>query len=330
MTAGEAGRRPRRSPMIASCPAGLGRVLRPELSGLPGVEVTSGGSDGQSDYVLFDADPEGRAGAVRCRLADGVFAEAGRASRDGLADAALLARRCWRPEAVQRALSLWAEQVRPLSAGMTFQVTTRVRTGPQALRAGLRDAMVAVIRQDRPKWRPSAQGELQVRLTEWRDGELVVGLRIGGNWRAVPAAMVSLAGPVPGVLLDPCCGEGSVLAEAVAAGWTAVGTDPDAESVAAASSAVPAAEVRQGAAGEILEPDDSIDACVTCGRAGEPGAVTAAALAEMSRVTRTGGAVVILAADIERAAIPGPLRLRQQVPLRRPGSPESIWVFRRA
>jgi hypothetical protein len=368
MSVREAGRRSRRSPLLASCPAGLARVLRAELSGLPGVEVTGAGSDGQADYVLFEADRDGRAGAVRCRLAEGVFAEAGRASRGGVADAAVLAGRCWRPEAVQRALSLWAEQVRPLSAGMTFQVTTRARTGPQSLRAGLRDAMVAVISRDRPRWKPSGQGELEVWLAEWRDGEFVVGLRVGGNRRvvlarsgqagsgqagsvqagsvqagsgqagsrsaepdpALAAAMVSLAGMAAGVLLDPCCGHGSVLGEAVVAGWTAVGTDPDAESVTAASRAVPAADVRQGDACEILEPDDSIDACVTRLPAGEHGGVPAAALAELSRVTRTGGAVVVLAADIQRAAIPGPLRLRRQLPVRRPDGPESIWVFRRA
>jgi hypothetical protein len=358
MSVREAARRSRRSPLLASCPAGLARVLRAELSGLPGVEVTGAGSDGQADYVLFEADRDGRAGAVRCRLAEGVFAEAGRASRGGVADAAVLAGRCWRPEGVQRALSLWAEHVRPLSAGMTFQVTTRARTGPQSLRAGLRDAMVAVISRDRPRWKPSGQGELDVRLAEWRDGEFVVGLRVGGNRRAVlasagqagsgqagsgqagsrsaepdpalAAAMVSLAGTASGVLLDPCCGHGSVLGEAVVAGWTAVGTDPDAESVTAASRAVPAADVRQGDAREILEPDDSIDACVTRLPAGEHGGVPAAALAELSRVTRTGRAVVVLAADIQRAAIPGPLRLRRQLPVRRPDGPESIWVFRRA
>jgi len=55
-----------------------------------------------------------------------------------------------------------------------------------------------------------------------------------------------------------------------------------------------------------------------------------AALAEMSRVTRTGGSVVLLAPDLPRPAIPGTLRLRRQVPVRLAGSRSTIWVFRRA
>jgi hypothetical protein len=55
-----------------------------------------------------------------------------------------------------------------------------------------------------------------------------------------------------------------------------------------------------------------------------------AALAEMSRVTRSGGAVVLLASELPRPLIPGTLRLRRQVPLRLAGTDARIWVFRRA
>jgi Putative RNA methylase family UPF0020 len=281
--------------------------------------VTARGTDGQSDYVLFDAGRPGRAAALGCRLADGVFAETGRAART--ADPGVLAARCWRPESAQRALSLWAEQVRPLRGVMSFQVTARVQTGPRALRAGLRPAMTAAITRDRPRWLPSPTGELEIWLSEWHDGDLVAGLRLGGNRggpavlpAAVGAAMVHLAGQPGGFLLDPACGSGTILAEAEAAGWRAEGTD-------VAAPALPGA--REGHASEILEPDGSVDACVT-----RLGRDPASALAEMSRVTRGGGAVVVLAADIPE--YPPALRLRRQVPLRLASGRETIWVFRRA
>ena len=56
----------------------------------------------------------------------------------------------------------------------------------------------------------------------------------------------------------------------------------------------------------------------------------AAALAELSRVTRSGGSVVLLAPEMPRPAVPGSLRLRRQVPIRLAGAATSVWVFRRA
>jgi RMKL-like, methyltransferase domain len=309
------------SRFFATCPAGLGRILRDRLAAEPGVKVTARGTDSESDYVLFDADRTGRAGALRCRLADGVFTEAGRASRG--ADPRALAAACWRPESAQRALSVWAEQVRPLSPVMSFRVTTRARTGPGTLRSGLRPAMIEAVSRYRPRWQPSASGELEIWLAEWHDGDVVAGLRLGGNGggpavmpAAVAAAMVFLAGKPGGFLFDPHCGSGTILTEAVAAGWTAEGTDVPAPPVRGA---------REGNASEILEPDDSVDACVT--RLG-PGPATA--LAEMSRVTHGGGAVIVLAADIAREFIPPALRLRRQVPVRLGTGRQVIWVFRRA
>jgi tRNA G10 N-methylase Trm11 len=39
--------------------------------------------------------------------------------------------------------------------------------------------------------------------------------------------MVQLAGVPSGVLLDPCCGSGTILREALEVGWEAVGSDLD-------------------------------------------------------------------------------------------------------
>lgn len=306
----------RRSEFFATCPPGLGRLLREQLTGTDGIEVTGSGSDGESDVVLFGADRDGRVRAAAVRLADGVFATVARVRRDGTTDPAALAARCWPRGGVDRALSLWAEQVQPLSPAMNYRIMVRLRTGPRSLRSGLRAALADVIRRDRPRWRPSGQGVLQVLLSEWSDGELVTGLRLAGQRDgpagpvppAVAAAMVALAGAPAGVLLDPYSGSGVIVAEAAAAGWTAEGTG-------------------QAHAAEILEPDAALGACVTRLAAGTD---VTAALAELSRVTRSGGSVVLLAAHVPRTAWPPALRLRQQVPVRLPGGQQTIWVYRRA
>jgi Putative RNA methylase family UPF0020 len=323
----------RRSEFFATGPPGLGRLLRDQLAGIGGVEILATGSDGESDVVLFEADRAGRVRAAAHRGADGVFATAARARRDGTTDPAVLAARCWPRDSAQRALSLWAEQVQPLSSALSYRITARTRTGPRSLQSGLRPALADVVRRDRPRWRPSGQGVLEILLSEWRAGELVTGLRLGGNRGdqaasvppAVAAAMVTLAGPPDGVLLDPSCGDGAILAEAVAAGWVAEGTGRDPDVAGQARSA--GAAVRAGDAAEILEPDGAVSACVTRLPAG-PG--LAAALAEMSRVTRTGGAVVLLAADVPRTAWPPALRLRKQLPVQLAAGRETIWVYRRA
>ena len=331
----------RRSEFFATCPPGLGRLLRDQLAATAGVEVTGRGSDGEADVALFEADRDGRKRAVALRQADGVFATAGQARRDGTTDPAVLAARCWPHEGVQRALSLWAEQVQPLTPALSYRITARMQTGPGSLRSGLRAALADVVRRDRPRWQPSGQGVLQILASEWRDGDLVTGLRIGGNGPgpgaagpgtavppAVAAALVALAGRPGGVLLDPSCGTGVILAEAEAAGWTAEGTERDPGLASQAGAA--GGTVRAGHAQEILEPDGALGACVTRLPTGTSPAELAAALAEMSRVTRSGGAVVLLAADVPRTAWPPALRLRRQVPVRLPGGRETIWVYRRA
>ena len=327
----------RSSEFFATCPPGLARLLRDRLSVISGVEVTASGCDGEADIVLFAADRDGRIGAAGLRLADGVVAIATRARRDGTTDPAALAARCWSHDGGQRALSLWAEQVRPLGPAMTYRVTARMQTGPRLLRTGLRDALAGVIRRDRPRWRPSGQGELEICSCEWRAGELVTGLRLAGNRAdspaaglppAVAAAMVALAGPPAGTLLDPASGSGVVLAEAVAAGWHAEGTEPD--PVLAGAARETGLTVREGHPREILEPDGALGACVTRLTAGASASALGAALAEMSRVTRSGGGVVLLAPDVPRSATPPALRLRQQIPVRLPAGRQTIWVYRRA
>jgi 23S rRNA G2445 N2-methylase RlmL len=348
--------------MFATCAPGIGRLLRGQLAAADGIDVTGSGFDGQADIVFFDTDRAGRAHALRSRLAEDVFAEIGRVSsgrgvsRDREARAGAVASTAWQPRAVERALSVFAEEVRQLSGSMTYRVTAQVRMQTRLRRPDLRRAMVAVIDADKPRWKFAEPAQLEFRLSEWHDGQYVAGLQIGSATArrterpaeqsgllpaTIAAAMVQLAGDElaarPGargrVLLDPCCGAGAILAEAAAAGWIAQGCDIDPVAVEKASQAGTGLSVQLGDARELLMADDYVNACVSwlpCrGRdswlffAGE-------VLSELSRVTHSGGRVVLLAPELPRAVIPGALRLRKQIPVQLPAAALSIWVFHRA
>lgn len=330
-----------------------------QLEAASGVHVTGTGSDGRADIIFFEADWAGRAEALRSRLAEQMFAEIGRAGRAGGAGPAAIAGAAWQRDGVQRALSVWADEVRPLAGSMTFRVSARVLNESRFRRADLRRAMLDVIGADKPRWKFAEPAQLEISISEWHDGQYVAGLRLsdaraaagprrqsdgqdaaaaGALPQTVAAAMVQLAGPPgrarqPGTLLDPCCGAGMILAEALAAGWTADGNDSDPGAVEAAMRVAPSANVHLGDARELLLPDDCVGACVSW----LPGRVRGswqdwaeAVLTELSRVTCSGGSVVLLAAELPRPTVPSTLRLRRQVPVRLVGRRHSIWVFRRA
>jgi hypothetical protein len=350
----------RRSRLFAICVPGLGRMVRRQLEAASGVQVTGTGSDGSADIIFFEADWAGRAEALRSRLAEQMFAEIGRANRAGGAGPTAIASTAWQRDGVQRALSVWADEVRPLAGSMTFRVTARVLNESRFRRADLRRAMSDVIAAEKPRWRFAEPAQLEISISEWHDGQYVAGLRLsdsrapaGGRQQSaghdcalagalpqtVAAAMVQLAGPPgrpgqPGsTLLDPCCGAGTILAEALAAGWAADGNDSDPVAVEVAMRIAPRANVHLGDARELLLPDDCVGACVSWlpGRArGSWQDWAEAVLAELSRVTRSGGPVIVLAPELPRPAAPGTLRLRRQVPVRLAGRRHSIWVFRRA
>jgi 23S rRNA G2445 N2-methylase RlmL len=339
--------------MFATCVPGLSRMLRRQLEQDDGIECTGTGFDGRVDLVFFEADRAGRETAMASRLAEDVFAETGRASRTGASGPGAVAALAWPPDGVQRALSVWADEVRPLSGSMSFRVIARVLGESRFLRTDLRQAMTVAVGRDKPRWRTADPAQLEIWISEWHDGQYVAGLRLSGAQMrqhggrgaerpgalrpTVAAAMVQLAGPPGGVLLDPCCGAGTILAEALAAGWKAEGTDIDSGAIEAATVNAPRARVQLGDARELLLPDDSVGACVSnvpFGRQfsvqGDQADWTAEVLGEMSRVTRSGGSVVLLCPELPRPAIPAALRLRKQVPLRLLGTAPSIWHFHRA
>jgi hypothetical protein len=101
--------------MFATCLPGLAPLVRQQLDDLRGITATGDGFDGRADIVLFGAGRGHRDGALALRTTEDVFVEVGRADRAQADDPRRLAAAIWRPQPVQRALSIWAGQ-HPLAA----------------------------------------------------------------------------------------------------------------------------------------------------------------------------------------------------------------------
>ncbi|MGW0231002.1 methyltransferase domain-containing protein [Actinopolymorpha singaporensis] len=177
----------------------------------------------------------------------------------------------------------------------------------------------------------------------------------------VAAAMVALAGPPPGrrpgrsgmhgtsgkgsradrsglsgTLLDPCCGSGTILAEAKEVGWEVEGRDIDAGAVSASRRNADTPHVQDGDARDLDLPDASVDAVVSnlpFGRQyavqGDPAVWIADVMAELARVTRPGGRVVLLVPELPKSAVPSTLRLRDRHQVRLLGTTSTIWAYDR-
>lgn len=347
------------SRMFAACLPGLAPLLRREADLLPGVRTTGSGFDGRADVVTFDADRGCRPGAGSLRTAEDVFIETGRARRSDGDSCQRLAAALWQPQRAERALSIWAEQQRrPLAGTMTFRVVTRVLAEGTFRRTDLRAALWLAIRRDRRKWTAADPAQLEIWACEFRPGEFISGLRLsdarmrqhGGRRVERPgalrptlaAAMVGLAGDPPGppsgeatgILLDPCCGAGTILAEAARAGWTAAGIDIDADAVLAARANVPSATVSMGDARHLNLPDGSVAACVAnlpFGRQyqvpAEISSWLAAVLREQARVLRPGGQAVLLTPGRVDRAAHGSLTAAGRFPVRVLGVRTTIWCL---
>jgi len=241
---------------------------------------------------------------------------------------------------------------RALAGTMTFRVISRVLSEQAFRRTDMRVALCRTIGQDRRKWTAADPAQLEIWACEYRPGQFLSGLRLTGaemrqhGGRALErhgalrptlaAAMVELAGEPGGILLDPCCGSGTILAEAAAAGWTATGTDTDQDAVTTARANAPSATVAIGDALHLDQPGASVAACVSnlpFGRqyqvATDMSSWLAGLLRETARVLAPGGRAVLLTPA--RAAGLGPASLPPagQFAVRLLGQRTTIWCFRR-
>jgi tRNA G10 N-methylase Trm11 len=143
------------------------------------------------------------------------------------------------------------------------------------------------------------------------------------------------------VVLDPCCGSGTILAEAAALGWEPVGSDIDVE-------AISVARHNLGKTARLLLADvrhlplagESVTAIVSNLPFGtqyslqdDPMSWFNAALDELARVTQPSSAVVVLAPrtpTFEQVLASRPtLVLTERLDLRLLGERTALWVLRR-
>lgn len=337
--------------MFVTAVPGLGQLVASSLRAVGGANVQEVGFDGRSDIVVFEVDRRAKSVALDLTTAEDIFVEVGRTLRAGGDNPRWIAQRIWKPARVERALSLWANEVRPLTAAMTFRVIARVLSERAFLRTELRDQLSRVITQEKVKWRFGDPAQMEVWIVEYQQGKLVTGLRLsdagmrqhdgreverqGALRPTVAAAMIELAGARRGLLLDPCCGSGTILAEAVRAGWEEVaGSDIDPQAVEIAGVNVTAAKIAEGDARQIGLPDRSVAACVSNLPFGQQFEVQGSmdewlrvVLKEMARVTVVDGRVVLLAPNLPRHVVPVGLRLIERHVIRLLGTRTSLWCF---
>lgn len=146
------------------------------------------------------------------------------------------------------------------------------------------------------KSRPSPHGTTIERV---RFYELTTAIAFGGRRRSAYRRVVALSGARPGDrVLDIGCNGGylaRLLAAAVTPGGRVAGVDPSPPAIAHAARRAPAnADFSVGVAQDLRWPDASFDVVTsTLAVHHIPGADRAAAFAEMFRVTRPGGRLLI-------------------------------------
>jgi 23S rRNA G2445 N2-methylase RlmL len=234
---------------FATAIPGLHAVLAREVGGLPGVRIDSQREfDGRNDIVSFTA--AGHNGILDLRTSEDVFVQVSTARKRGPLRSVV--RELWNQRALEQALSTYSASVRPLRARMPFRVVTRVLSEREFLPTALRDELIRQVQQRRPRWRVADPAAIELWALETSPGRLRLGIRLssssmrhragrtverpGALRPTVAAAMVLLAdGRAAGrVLMDPCCGSGTILAEAATLGWEPVGADIDVEAISAA------------------------------------------------------------------------------------------------
>jgi 23S rRNA G2445 N2-methylase RlmL len=299
---------------FATAVQGLGKILGEEiLERIDGdAEVHATEFDGRNDIVSFTSHPADPRGLW---ISEDVYVEVSEATGESLDD---IVESLFQTTALERALSVYASQVKPLRSRMSYRVVARLLSERSFMRSELRDCAIGRLRDLRSKWEVGDPGDLEFWVLETRPKFFRAGLRLTGpemrhrSGRAVErpgslkptvaAAMVFVAGKAGGLpLIDPACGSGTILAEALSTGWSAVGSDIDPAAVEASRSNVPGAPTLVADARRLPFADGSFDA-VLCnlpfGRQYRvPGSVVEwlmSALQEYGRVSREDSPIVLL------------------------------------
>jgi 23S rRNA G2445 N2-methylase RlmL len=331
---------------------GLGPLLRRELAEQLGADAVGDVEhDGRSDVVPFAAGPTE---PVASRLSEDVFVELG--TGDAAAPLRRLVAQLWSAERYDASLAAAAPRLGRLGPRPGFRVVARLRSEQGFLRTDLRDELTRAVLRERPRWRPADPAPVELWALQTRARRLRLGLRLSdrrmrqragreverpGSLRpVVAAAMLGLAEPLRGLAVDPCCGTGTIVREALERGWRAAGADVEAEAVAAARANLPAgAALLRADAARLPLRSASVGAIVTNppfgrrhGLPDDPAAWLRAAFAEFQRVVVRGGAIVLLqppSPAFESAVLrPHRARLRSRHPIELLGLRTAIWVFR--
>lgn len=335
-----------RTTFLASAIPGIGAILAEELAGA-GHDVSPPVLfDGRNDLVAFQAS--GTAALGQIATAEDLFVEAATARGSNLdrLSAALV-----RTHELDRALSVAAGQGRRLPSNATFRVVARVRSERYFKRTELRSAVTAAVAGLRPRWRAGDPAHVELWVLETEPGKFRLGLRLttaerrqrggrvtertGALRPTVAAAMVRLAGQPGGLLLDPCCGSGTVVREASAVGWPAVGGDSDRDAIDAAVANTPASALLVADVRALPIPDGTCRAVVsnlpfgTQFAVDDPARWYAAALDELSRVVAAGGSIVLLAPRLAEPRRLHALQLERRVAVQLLGQRTTLWHFRR-
>jgi 23S rRNA G2445 N2-methylase RlmL len=368
---------------FATAVPGLHPVLVREIGELPGARAAPHREfDGRNDVVPFAAP--GHDDLLALRTSEDVFAEV--ASVQGHERLGAVVRGLWDQRGLEQALSVYGATVRPLRTRMTFRVVSRVRSERRFLRTELRDELGRRVLQSRPRWRIADPADLELWALETIPGRFRLGIRLSsatmrhrdgrpterpGSLRpTVAAAMARLAGPrstarVPNrdrtrarvpegrstagrILLDPCCGSGTILREAATLGWEPVGGDLDPTAVEGARDNLGRARLFGADRARLFSADvrrlpltDASVAAVASNLPfgkqyelqGRPERWFAVALDELARVVQPGGRIVLLVPGspaFERAlGRQSAVRAAERLELRLLGTGAALWSLHR-
>ena len=168
----------RHDPDVCDGGAGLGPLVGRELDRLPGIVVRDSGFDGRSDVVLFETTRASRSAIIDLGLAEELFVEVGRTLRAEGDRSGWIAGRLWRPERVQRALSVWAEGG---PAARWDHDVPGDRPGPAGAFLPAHRSAPPADEGDpaRPaRWRVEDPAQIEVWVSEYAQGRFVAGLRL--------------------------------------------------------------------------------------------------------------------------------------------------------